>query len=127
MKKTFIIALLFLLVVFSMNGDAQTRRRGTARRNAGAAKAAADKSSADVKAGAAQVAAQVKTLTHFVYLLGGIVKGIESVDQAISKNEASPAAREQNERNKGKVREGIRSVREGLSRLAESTILERYV
>ena len=117
MKKAFIFVLVCMLTVFVADGSSQTRRRSPARRAATATKAAAEKTAADLKTGAAQVAAQIKTLTHFTYLLGGVVKGIDAVDQAVGKNEASPAAREQNERNKARVRDSIRSVREGLDKL----------
>jgi hypothetical protein len=50
-------------------------------------------------------------------LLGGIVKGIESVDQAALNHEASSIAIEQNERNKTKVRESLRNVRVGLDKI----------
>ena len=117
MRKAFILILICLLTVLSTNVTSQTKRRRAAPRRANATKAATEKSAAEIKAGAAQVAAQIKTMTHFVYLFGGIAKGIESVDQAASKQEASAAAIEQNERNKTKVRESIRNVREGLDKL----------
>ncbi|MFL6276063.1 MAG: hypothetical protein ACJ74G_12820 [Blastocatellia bacterium] len=117
MRKVLIFVVAFLLTVLSTDVRSQTRRRTPARRGASAVKAATEKTAADLKAGAAQVAAQIKTMTHFAYLLGGVVKGIESVDQAVGKNEASPTAREQNERNKTRVRDSIRSVREGLDKL----------
>jgi cell division protein FtsB len=103
-------------MIMSADVSAQTRRRTPPRRNASATREAAEKSAA-VKAGAAKVATQIKTLTHFVYLYGGIAKGIASVDQAASQKEASPAAIEQNNRNKAKVRESITSLREALDRL----------
>ena len=128
MRKAFILILICLLTVLSTDVTSQTKRRSAARR-ANATKAATEKSAAEIKAGAAQVAAQIKTMTHFVYLFGGIAKGIESVDQA-SKQEASAAAIEQNERNKTKVRESIRNVREGLDKLESdfrfNPTLQRY-
>ncbi|MFL6212555.1 MAG: hypothetical protein ACJ74J_01545 [Blastocatellia bacterium] len=117
MRKAFIVILVCIITIVSASATAQTRRRSPARRNASAAKAAAEKSSAEVKAGAARVAAQIKTLTHFVYLYGGIARGIASVDQAASQKEASPATIEQNNRNKAKVRESLTSLREGLDKL----------
>ncbi|CAN5849051.1 hypothetical protein BH18ACI4_BH18ACI4_21440 [soil metagenome] len=65
-------------------------------------------------AGATRVADQIKSLTRFLYLLGGVAKGIEGVDDAARRNEASPAVVEQAKRNKDTVRTSIRSVREGL-------------
>lgn len=122
--------LICMLTVLATNVTSQTKRRRAAPRRANAATAATEKSAAEIKAGAAQVAAQIKTMTHFVYLFGGIAKGIESVDQAASKQEASAAAIEQNERNKTKVRESIKNVREGLDKLESdfrfNPTLQRY-
>src|SRR5205085_1461498 len=67
--------------------------------------------------GATKVAEQIKNLTRFVYLLGGVAKGIEQVDEAAKKNEASPAALQQNEQNKATVKNSLRNVREGLDQL----------
>jgi len=116
LRRAYIVILVSIIMIMSADVSAQTRRRTTPRRNASATKAAAEKS-AEVKAGAAKVATQIKTLTHFVYLYGGIAKGIASVDQAASQKEASPAAIEQNNRNKAKVRVSLTSLREGLDKL----------
>jgi hypothetical protein len=67
--------------------------------------------------GATRVADQIKTLTRFLYLLGGVAKGIEGVDDAVRRNEASPAVLEQAKRNKMTVQTSIRTLREGLDRL----------
>jgi glutamine synthetase type III len=117
LRKAFAFVLICLLTLLSTNVNSQTRRRNTAKRRTSATSAATEKSAADIKAGAAEVSTQIKTLTQFIYLLGGVVKGIEAVDQAVGKNEASPAAKEQNERNKTRVRDSLRSVREGLDKL----------
>lgn len=67
--------------------------------------------------GAQRVGDQIKHLTRFIYLLGGVAKGLEAVDQAVRKNEASPAVLQQAEQNKITVRTSIRNVREGLDKL----------
>lgn len=64
-----------------------------------------------------RVADQVKTLTRFLYLLGGVAKGLEGVDDAVQRNEASPAVLEQAKRNKATVRTSIQGVKEGLDAL----------
>lgn len=74
-------------------------------------------SAAEIQAGRERVAGQIKVLTQFLYLFGGITKGIEATDLAARNGEASPTAIEQNERNKAKVRESIRNVRAGLDEL----------
>ena len=97
---------------------AQTRSRTTTRRGTQPAKTSAQQTSAEAKtAGATKVADQIKNLTRFVYLLGGVAKGIEEVDAAARKNEASPAALQQNEQNKATVKNSLRNVREGLDQL----------
>ena len=67
--------------------------------------------------GAGRVADQIKTLTRFIFVLGGVAKGLEGVDDAASRNEASPAVLEQAKQNKVTVRTSIRKVREGLDQL----------
>ncbi|MBI3653514.1 MAG: hypothetical protein HY231_20990 [Acidobacteria bacterium] len=114
MKNLFLV-LLTCILVLSSTATSQTRRHASAKSRARAAKAAAEKSAAEVKAGRERVATQIKTLTHFLYLLGGIAKGIESVDQAVR---GSPGTIEQNERNKAKLKESLKTVREGLDKLA---------
>jgi cell division protein FtsB len=130
LRKAFILFLFFLLVVSSTTAMSQTRRRSAAQRRASQTKAATEKSAVEIKAGAAQVATQIKTLTHFVYLLGGIVKGIQSVDEATGKHEASATTIEQNERSKTKVRDSIKNVREGFDKLESdfrfNPALQRY-
>jgi hypothetical protein len=96
---------------------AQTRSR-TTRRATQPAKPSAQQAGAEAKTtGATKVADQIKNLARFVYLLGGVAKGIEQADEAARKNEASPAALQQNEQNKATVKASLRNVREGLDQL----------
>jgi hypothetical protein len=107
-----IIALLIVTIVLSpATSFSQTRRR-TARPPARVTRTT--KPSNAHQAGATRVADQIKNLTRFLYLLGGVAKGIEGVDDAARRNEAPPAVLEQAERNKVTVRTSIQSVREGL-------------
>jgi hypothetical protein len=70
-----------------------------------------------VRAGATRVADQLKTLTRFLYLLGGVAKGIESADAAARRNEASPAVIEQTQKSKATVKTSLQDVRIGLDKL----------
>ena len=70
-----------------------------------------------VRAGATRVAEQIKLLSRFLYLLGGVAKGIESADGAAQRGEASQAIIDQTQRNKAVVRDSIKSMREGLDQL----------
>ncbi len=111
------ILILVCLLLLSTTALAQSRSR-TTKRSTPATKTAPQPSNAEEKtAGAAKVADQIKNLTKFVYLLGGVAKGIEGVDAAAQKNEASPAALQQNEQNKTTVKNSLRNVREGLDQL----------
>ena len=111
------ILVLVCLLLLSTTALSQTRSR-TTRRGTQSAKPTAQQASAEAKTtGATKIADQIKTLTRFVYLLGGVAKGIEEVDAAARKNEASPAALQQNEQNKATVKNSLRNVREGLDQL----------
>lgn len=67
--------------------------------------------------GASRVADQIKILTRFIYLLGGVAKGLEGADDDVRRNQASPAIVEQTTKNKAKVRASIQTLREELDKL----------
>ena len=115
MRKALVIAL--ACVILSPPAAAAQKRRRTAPRRGVATSKPAENLSPDVQTGRRRVAAQIKILTQYLFLLGGITKGIESVDQAARNREASSAAIDQNERNKLRVKESLRNVREGLDKL----------
>jgi hypothetical protein len=121
LKRAFVLLLAFVILDSSIDASSQTRRRRPPPKpSQRETNADAEKQADELRAGRAQIAAQIKTMTQFLYLLGGITKGIESVEQARRANEASPRALAQNEQSKLKVKESIRSVREGLTRLEAS-------
>lgn len=110
-----IIALLIVTIILSpVTGFSQTRKRTATKpgRSSGLPKA-----SEVQREGAARVADQIKILSRFIYLLGGVAKGLEGVDDAVRRNEASSAVLDQTQRNKATVRASIQSVREGLDKL----------
>jgi hypothetical protein len=105
--------LIVTIILFPVSGFAQRKRTTTKSSRT----SPVPKTSEVQRQGAERVAGQIKTLTRFIYLLGGVAKGIEGVDDATRRNEASPAILEQATRNKATVRTSIRSVREGLDKL----------
>ncbi len=109
--KRFIVSLLVVTVI-SPVALAQTRRR-TSR----PASTAVVRRSAVVTTGAIRVADQLKNLTRYLYLLGGVAKGLESADAAASRNEASPSVIEQTKKSKATVRNSLQNVRLGLDKL----------
>ena len=118
MRKLGIVLCVILLATAAV---AQSRtRRSTpqkSRSSASTESAAAQAAERARTEGATKVADQVKILTKFLYVLGGVAKGIEQIDEAARKNEASPAALQQNEQNKATVKTSMRNVREGLDNL----------
>lgn len=105
--------LIIAVLLFPVTSFAQTRKRTSTKSSSGAAPTV----SAVQRNGAQRVADQIKVLTRFIYLLGGVAKGLEGVDDAARRNEASPAIIEQAAKNKATVRNSIQSVREGLDKL----------
>lgn len=101
-----------ILVIVSPAALAQTRRR-TSR----TAQATTARKSVAVQAGATRVADQLKVLTRFIYLLGGVAKGIEAADAAARRNDASPTVIDQTQKSKATVRTSIANVRAGLDQL----------
>jgi hypothetical protein len=63
------------------------------------------------------VADQIKLLTKFIYLLGGVSSGIAAVDEATRRNEASPAIVQKNEQSKTAVKSSIAGFRESMDKL----------
>jgi len=68
-------------------------------------------------AGATRLAEQIKLLSRFIYLLGGVSNGIAAVDEAVRRNEASPALVQKNEQSKAQVKSSIQNFRITLDKL----------
>jgi hypothetical protein len=117
MKKTLLVAIACLLLLPAA-GLAQTRARTT--RRSGTAKtttSSSEQATTIRNEGAAKVAVQIKNLTAFLYLLGGIAKGMQELDAAAKSGNASPAAMQQNEQNKAKIKASFEDFRVGLDNL----------
>lgn len=126
MKKAAILALVCALFL-PLTVRSQSRKR-TSRKPAPAA--SKPQPSTVVHDGAAEVANQIKTLTRFIYVLGGVAKGIEQTEGAVRRNEASPAIVAQLQKDKATVKVSLEGVRQGLDSLEikfrSSPELNRY-
>lgn len=117
------ILVLLCLLLLSTAALAQTRSRRTTRRSTASAKTTkttkppADQAAGVRNIGAEKVANQIKNLTTFLYLLGGVAKRIEENDVAARSNQGSPAVLQQNEQNKAKLRSTFQDFRVGLDQL----------
>jgi GTP1/Obg family GTP-binding protein len=114
-------------MLFPSAGFAQTRKRTTTKSTRSTT---VPKTSEVEREGATRVADQIKKLTKFIYLLGGIAKGLEGFDDAARRNEASPAIVEQTQKYKQQVRATIESLRVELDQLEidfrKTPELQRY-
>jgi len=115
LKRATILALAFALFL-PLTGMSQTRKR-TSRKASTPTTTAKPQSAAVVHDGATEVANQIKTLTRFIYVLGGVAKGIEQTEGSVRRNEASPAIIAQLQKDKATVKQSLQSVREGLDKL----------
>jgi hypothetical protein len=116
MFKRIATASLVAILVVPAAALGQTRRRSSGSRTTSTATATQRVSQART-AGAQRVADQIKLMTRFVYLLGGVSSGIAAVDEAAKRNEATPELLQRNQQNKATVKTSIQGFREGLDKL----------
>jgi len=109
------IAVLTAIFVIPSSALGQTRRRSTPKPSS--ATATAQRAAQVRTQGATRVAEQIKLLTRFTYLLGGINSGIAAADEEIRRNQASPAMVQSNQQSKARVRSSIQGFRDGLDKL----------
>ena len=113
--KRIATALLTITLLVPYSALAQTRNRSTSRPKR---PAAATQPVSQVRtAGATRVADQIKSLTKFIYLLGGVTSGIAAIDEAGRRNEATPALLQQNQQSKATVKSSIMNFRQTLDKL----------
>ncbi len=113
MKRPFLL-ILTCLILLPVSAEAQKRR--TPSKKSKSVETKSD-TSLEVLAGAQRVAEQIKTLSKFLYLLGGVTKGIEAADAAEQRGEATQAIIDQTRKSKTTVRASIQSLRESLDQL----------
>jgi hypothetical protein len=115
--KRIAITLMTVVLLTPATAFSQTRNRSSAKPKTTPAQTQARALSQARTAGATRVAEQIKFLTRFIYLLGGVTSGIAAVDEAARRNEASPALLQQNQQSKARVRSSIQGFRETLDKL----------
>jgi len=111
--KRIIVPICILLL--STPALAQTRSRTTTRRTpTRTSRSSADETTTLARTnGATKVADQIKNLTTFLYLVGGIAKELDAQIAAAKPGETSPTM----ERNKAKLRSSFADFRVGLDQL----------
>ena len=110
-----LLALIVCLAFLSFSANGQKRKPATKRNSTKTTQPLS--SNLEVKSGAEKVSTQIKNITKFIYVLGGVARGIEDLDNDIAARKASRSATEQNNENKEKVIQTIRNLRAGLAAL----------
>lgn len=110
------IAVMTIIFVIPSSALGQTRRRSTPAKPS-TTTATAQRTAQVRTQGATRVAEQIKLLTKFTYLLGGINSGIAAADEDIRRNQATPQQVQNNQQSKARVRSSIQGFREGLDKL----------
>lgn len=121
MKRKFLFNQLIKIAVvlaclFALNttADAQRKRGKTRTTPAKPTVATVAEPSAEVKAASEKTAIQIKNLTKFIYILGGVARGIEDIDKTIKAGKASRELENQNTQFKQDVMQSLRNLRAGL-------------
>lgn len=111
--KRITITLLTLILLAPSTAFSQTRNRATSRQKP---TTTATQRVAQVRTqGATRIADQIKNLTKFMYILGGVTSSIAAVEDAARRSGASPA--DQTQQSKAQVRATIQNIRDGLDKL----------
>lgn len=71
----------------------------------------------EIKEAAEKVSIQIKNVTKFIYVLGGVAQGIEATDKEAKGGKLSKAVIDKNNEYKQNVLASIRSLRQGLADL----------
>ncbi len=111
--KPITITLLALILLAPSTAFSQTRSRSS--RQKSTAPAASQRAAQVRTQGATRVADQIKNLTKFMYILGGVTSSIAAVEEAARRSGASPA--DQTAQSKALVKGTIQNIREGLDKL----------
>jgi len=71
----------------------------------------------EISTGAEKVSIQIVNLARFIYVLGGVAKGIEEIDEQVKKGKIDSSLVEKNQEFKRKTIQSIRDLRAGLAAL----------
>jgi hypothetical protein len=114
------LAIILCLTSFSFVANAQKKKPATKKTSPKTTTVSTvSTNSLDIKSGKDKVSIQIKNISKFVYLLGGIARAIEDLDNEAKTRKISQAALDANNTNKQKVIQGIRNIRAGIIALEE--------
>ena len=99
------------LATFSLTANAQKKKPTTPKKPPTAAVATGN---TEIKAGAEKVSIQIKNVSKFIYILGGVAKGIEDIDKEAKTGKVKREILDQNAQFKQSVIKSIQNLRAGL-------------
>lgn len=113
-----VLMIILCLAGLGMTVNAQ-KRKTTSKKTTPTTTTSTVNNAADIRAGADKVSVQIKNVSKFVYLLGGIARTIEDLDKEAKTRKISQASADANNKNKQAVIQGIRNLRAGILALEE--------
>ncbi|HYX27745.1 MAG TPA: hypothetical protein VE863_04205 [Pyrinomonadaceae bacterium] len=109
-----IIVVVCIVIALSTAAIGQSRSRRTVKKTTPAKTTTSTAEAAAVRTeGATRVATQIKNLSTFLYLLGGVARGIEAIDAQAKGGQPSPT----NEKNKAQLRSSFTDFRVAMDSL----------
>lgn len=104
-----------LAFLFALNVTTEAQRKRTTRSTKPAPSKPTPTTNPEIKNGAEKVSVQIKNLTKFIYVLGGVARGIEDIDKEMKTGKVSREVQDQNAKYKQSVLQSLRNLRAGLS------------
>ncbi len=108
------VSIFLCLLSLVLAANAQKRRPGSRKAASSGGVMTTAASNSEIKMGAQKVSTQIKNLSKFIYVLGGVARGIEDIDKEAQAKRISPAGIEKNAQFKQSVIQSIRNLRAGL-------------
>jgi hypothetical protein len=103
------LVLLVLMTLLASYAEAQKRRKAAVKSDSAA--------TVEINQAVDKVSLQLMNVARFIYVLGGVAKELETIDQEAKKGQLSKAIIDKNEEFKQKVIKSIRDLRIGLAAL----------
>lgn len=107
-------AVVLCLLGLTFTADAQKRRTRTKTTKPAVTTTTAPTSNAEIRSGAEKVSVQIKNVSKFIFVLGGVAKGIEDIDKQVKTGKVSREITDKNAQFKQDVIQSIRNLRAGL-------------
>jgi len=110
-------AIFACLLCFVCSAQAQKRKTTNRKTTVSATNPTVPTTNFEIKSGAEKVSTQIKNVSKFIYVLGGVARNIEDLDREIAAGKASRNAADLNAKNKQSVITTMRNLRAGLAAL----------